>query len=157
MKKNLLFLLLLFVACKLHSQSIANYDYGGNYYSNESGQFFANDIVQTSKISVDSKVTYKVGFLYSRLLFLLNNGQNNGTFSIIPIIVFPNPATVTINFFISNAHIVKQVFIYSSLGKLVKKAGNQNSINIAELPKGIYLLQIHLDNNQVSTAKFLKH
>lgn len=72
-----------------NAQSVASFDYGGSYTSNQNGQFFSSDIIQTSKINVETKVLFKVGFLNNRLLSLINNGQNNGTSPIIPIIVFP--------------------------------------------------------------------
>ncbi len=139
-----------------NAQSVVSFDYGGSYASNESGQFFSSDIIQTSKINVETKVLFKVGFLNNRLLSLINNGQNNGTSPIVPIIVFPNPATTTINFFVSNNFKVKQVFIYSASGALVKNAGTQNSINIANLSKGFYVLHIQFSDNQITTAKFIK-
>lgn len=153
------FFLLIVVCCimqKTYSQSVVSVDYGGSYASNESGQFFSSDIVQTSKITVETNVLFKVGFLNNRLLSLIRNGQNNGTSSIIPIIVFPNPATTTINFFVSNNFKVKQVLIYSTSGSLVKNAGTDNSINIANLSKGFYVLHIQFSDNQITTAKFIK-
>jgi hypothetical protein len=139
-----------------NAQSVASFDYGGSYTSNQNGQFFSSDIIQTSKINVETKVLFKVGFLNNRLLSLINNGQNNGTSPIIPIIAFPNPATTTINFFVSNNFKVKQVLIYSTSGSLVKNAGTSNSINIANLAKGFYVLHIQFSDNQITTAKFIK-
>ena len=51
---------------------------------------------------------------------------------------------------------VKQVLIYSTSGSLVKNAGTSNSINIANLAKGFYVLHIQFSDNQITTAKFIK-
>ncbi|MCC6635719.1 MAG: T9SS type A sorting domain-containing protein [Chitinophagaceae bacterium] len=151
-----LLLISLFISISCFSQSVASFDYGGSYYSNDQGQFFSSDIVQTSKLKIDDKVLVKVGFLNNRLLSLIANGQNNGTSSAIPIIVFPNPTSNNINFFVSNNYEVKEVFIYAASGKMVIKAGTQKTINVSNLAKGLYILQIQFADNRITTAKFLK-
>lgn len=154
--KKLIFLFSFFSTLSSIGQSIASIDYGGSYYSNERGQFFSSDIVQTPKLNIENKVVLKVGFLNNRLLSLLANSQNNGTSADIPIIIFPNPATNNINFFVSNTHEVKEVHIYASSGKLVSKSGTQKTINIAHLAKGFYVLKIYFTDNRITSAKFLK-
>lgn len=154
--KKIILILSLFVSYSTIAQSIASFDYGGSYYSNERGQFFASDIVQTSKLNFENKVVLKVGFLNNRFLSLIINGQNNGTSPEIPIIVFPNPASTNINFFVSNIHEVKEVHVYAGSGKLVINAGTQKTINIAHLNRGFYVLKILFTDNRVTSAKFLK-
>lgn len=154
--RKIVFLISFFVSFSTNAQSIASVDYGGSYYSNDLGQFFSSDIVQTSKLSFQNKIVLKVGFLNNRLLSLIANGQNNGTSADIPIIIFPNPATNNINFFVSNTHEVKEVHIYASSGKLVSKSGTQKTINIAHLAKGFYVLRIYFTDNRTTSAKFLK-
>lgn len=154
--KKLISILSFFIAFSSISQSVESIDYGGSYYSNERGQFFSSDIVQTSKLNIENKIVVKVGFLNNRLLSLITNGQNNGTSADIPIIVFPNPATTAINFFVSNAHEVKDVHIYTASGKLVSKSGTQKTINVAHLAKGFYVLRIYFTDNKTTSAKFLK-
>lgn len=154
--KKLIFTLFLFISLYGFSQSVESFDYGGSYYSNERGQFFSSDIIQTAKLNIENKIFVKVGFLNNRLLSLLTNGQNNGTSSDIPIIVFPNPATTNINFFVANIYEIKQVVIYAASGKLVKNAGTQKTINIANLAKGFYVLYIQFADNRTTSAKFLK-
>jgi len=154
--KIFFFILSLFIATHLFSQSVASFDYGGSYYSNDQGQFFSCDIIQTSKIKVDTNLILKVGFLNNRLLSLIANGQNSGTSTQIPIILYPNPAKTTINYFAPIIYEVKEALIYSSNGNLVLKASTQKTIDISSLAKGFYIIIIHFKNNRSTSAKFLK-
>jgi hypothetical protein len=154
--KKLLFMLSFFISFYGFSQSVESFDYGGSYYSNDQGQFFSSDIVQTSKLNIESRLVIKVGFLNNRLLSLIVNGHNNGTSPTIPMIVFPNPATNIINYFVANTYEVKEAQIYSTSGKLVIKAGTQKSINVSHLAKGFYVLRIQFMDNVITSAKFLK-
>ncbi|WP_439130905.1 T9SS type A sorting domain-containing protein [Polaribacter sp.] len=62
--------------------------------------------------------------------------------------IYPNPAKhkVTIN----GVDNIASIKVFNILGKLVKKVNKQNTISVAELPKGMYLLTILKENNVVS-------
>ena len=65
--------------------------------------------------------------------------------------VYPNPTSDTIN--ISNLEGIETISIYNTLGKLVKTLNGKTSINISELPSGIYIL---ITNNGLKRKIFKK-
>jgi len=69
------------------------------------------------------------------------------------IVIFPNPTTGIIN--IENESI-SDVFIYDETGKLLKNTTNTSSINISNLPKGLYFLEI-FSNGKHSVFNIVKH
>jgi hypothetical protein len=61
--------------------------------------------------------------------------------------IFPNPATHVINF--NSEELINRIFVYDLLGSLrLEYAVNssQTTINVNSLPKGIYLIEVHLDS-----------
>lgn len=68
--------------------------------------------------------------------------------------VFPNPATteIKINFPSSNNFTTE---IINTYGETVLKTQNQNTINISELPCGVYFLKL-ISANKFYTQKFIK-
>lgn len=67
--------------------------------------------------------------------------------------VYPNPATSVLN--INSSEIVKKVEIFNQTGEVVKKINHYNNIKTVEvqdLPKGVYVLKI----NDGDTQKFIK-
>lgn len=70
-------------------------------------------------------------------------------------IIYPNPTNDFI--IIKNIDKIKSKTIYDSTGQLVKKENNQNEkIDISNLQKGVYLLEIETKNNQKVTKKIVK-
>ena len=51
--------------------------------------------------------------------------------------------------------VVKDVVIYSILGKVVLKMSNQNTIDVSSLSKGVYFIKVS-DGINASTMKFIK-
>lgn len=77
-------------------------------------------------------------------------------------LVFPNPAHSTISFELPYANGNKySVKIYNSLGKLVKMLNESIlrcfTIDISDLPAGIYVYNISSDKGNSSAGKFIKH
>lgn len=67
--------------------------------------------------------------------------------------VYPNPASSVLN--IETSQIIKQVSIFSALGeKLVQT--KENTITVAHLPQGIYLVRIEGENGSMITKRFIK-
>ncbi|MDL2314963.1 leucine-rich repeat protein [Bacteroidales bacterium OttesenSCG-928-C19] len=70
------------------------------------------------------------------------------------LIVFPNPTSGIINI-ISDDDVIKNISVYTINGVLVKTSGTflqtnkTTSVNIAELPNGIYLLKIETDKGSL--------
>lgn len=83
---------------------------------------------------------------------LSNNENDIATFR-----VYPNPVKNILN--INNAKDIENVDIYNLLGQNVasfnKKTIINNTLNLIELPKGIYLVKIHA-GNKTKTIKILK-
>ena len=66
--------------------------------------------------------------------------------------LYPNPAE---NFlYVRNAHNIKTIKIFNSMGRLIKETQELN-IDISQLSKGIYFLQID-SNNRIKTKKIIK-
>ena len=79
---------------------------------------------------------------------------SNGEFSIASFSMFPNPAngnTVTIT---SSSNNTKEVQVYSILGKQVINTTITNTLNVADLQAGIYLVKI-TDNGKSATKKLV--
>ena len=51
--------------------------------------------------------------------------------------------------------VVKDVVIYSALGRAVLNISNQNTIDVSSLSKGVYFIKVS-DGINVSTKKFIK-
>lgn len=64
------------------------------------------------------------------------------------ITMYPNPART--NVIINGVENIETIEVYSILGKLLKKVENQNTINVENLAKGIYLINIKKDSNTIS-------
>jgi uncharacterized protein (TIGR02145 family) len=68
------------------------------------------------------------------------------------IIMYPNPVK---NMLTIDGLVVKDVVIYSVLGKAVLKMSNQNTIDVSSLSKGVYFIKVS-DGINASTKKFIK-
>jgi uncharacterized protein (TIGR02145 family) len=68
------------------------------------------------------------------------------------IIMYPNPVK---NMLTIEGLVVKDVIIYSVLGKVVLKMSNQNTIDVSSLSKGVYFIKVS-DGINASTKKFIK-
>ena len=73
---------------------------------------------------------------------------------LIKINIYPNPATDHI--YVQTKTQFDQAWIYNTSGKLIKSEKfNSNSIDVKDLPKGIYFLQL-IGENEIVTKKFVK-
>jgi hypothetical protein len=69
------------------------------------------------------------------------------------IAVYPNPASDFIK--ISSLSKIKDIEVFGSAGKRVRVTLENNKINVADLPAGLYLINIKTDNGNFS-EKFIK-
>ena len=67
--------------------------------------------------------------------------------------IYPNPVKNTLTI---NGLVVKDIIIYSVLGKVVLKMSNQNSIDVSSLSKGVYFIKVS-DGINSSTKQFIKN
>ena len=68
-------------------------------------------------------------------------------------VVSPNPAVSTLTIASGN---VKTVSVFAASGKKVITAAKKNVINVANLPSGMYFVEILLQDGKKQTAKFVK-
>jgi uncharacterized protein (TIGR02145 family) len=68
------------------------------------------------------------------------------------ITIYPNPVK---NMLTIDGLVVKDIVIYSVLGKVVLKMSNQNTIDVSSLSKGVYFIKVS-DGINASTKKFIK-
>ena len=68
------------------------------------------------------------------------------------IIMYPNPVK---NKLTIDGLVVKDIVIYSVLGKAVLNISNQNTIDVSSLSKGVYFIKVS-DGINASTKKFIK-
>ena len=61
---------------------------------------------------------------------------------------YPNPTKNWL--YVGNGNIVKKFFIYNALGQKLGEYTNVSAISLAHLPKGIYFVQIELQDNRFS-------
>ena len=89
---------------------------------------------------------------------ILSN-QNFEIFNKNDISLFPNPVDNVLNFLTSDSISVSQIIIYDLMGKQINNCINitNNSIDINNLPRGIYLVKIITSNNDVITKKIMKN
>ncbi|KJD33078.1 hypothetical protein PK35_08935 [Tamlana nanhaiensis] len=66
--------------------------------------------------------------------------------------IYPNPAQKIV-YVRSNSVSIKQIALYSVLGKLVKVDIKNQDINVSNLAKGIYLLKVETTNNKAFIRK----
>ena len=72
------------------------------------------------------------------------------------LVVFPNPGSDKISFFLTNNQTCIQTRVYSVSGSLLKQIqGNKSSVDIANLPTGTYILQLETSSS-VFTKKIVK-
>ena len=68
--------------------------------------------------------------------------------------IYPNPTSEMI--YIDARIPVKQVQLISMTGKIVRKYHSNSQININDLPNGIYMLKVQLENGKTEVKKVLK-
>lgn len=69
--------------------------------------------------------------------------------------LFPNPATDFVNIQLPNTVEMKSIAVYDVLGKVVANSATNNQINIAQLNRGVYMVNIETNQGTV-TKKIIK-
>jgi serine protease AprX len=70
------------------------------------------------------------------------------------VVVYPNPTSTLLN--IQSEGEIQGLQLLSVEGKIVRKYGNQSQLNLAELPKGVYILKVRLKNGKTEIKKVVK-
>ncbi|MBK7181520.1 MAG: T9SS type A sorting domain-containing protein [Bacteroidetes bacterium] len=72
---------------------------------------------------------------------------NIASYAVTNTMVYPNPTTGILN--IQSNDVIKAIVIYNTLGAVVKTE-NEKSFTIAELPVGVYFINIQTENNSIT-------
>lgn len=84
-------------------------------------------------------------------------GTSENNFEVSAVSIYPNPVSDVLNVLITKMqNILKELFLYNSQGKLIKKTTifEYQQINISDLPAGLYYIRIQ--NNISQSVKFVK-
>ncbi len=68
--------------------------------------------------------------------------------------IYPNPTAALLN--IESEVPVKQLQLISFEGKIVKKFAASKQIDLSDLPKGVYVLKVQLENGKTEIKKIIK-
>lgn len=69
--------------------------------------------------------------------------------------LYPNP--VNEKLIVNSTLSIEKIEVYSILGrKTIVQHGNNNTLNTSSLSKGVYLIKVYQENNNISTRKFIK-
>ncbi|MDB4108093.1 T9SS type A sorting domain-containing protein [Flavobacteriaceae bacterium] len=118
-------------------------EYDANYAWNRSLNF---NFSYLSKRDFDKHFGFSVRFVRDASSLSIIDFSNS-------IIIYPNPVK---NMLTIDRLVVKDVVIYSILGKAVLKMSNQNTIDVSSLSKGVYFIKVS-DGINSSTKKFIKN
>jgi hypothetical protein len=88
------------------------------------------------------------------------NALSNTTFAVGNLVLYPNPATNNVQISLVNStEKIETVLLYDMLGKEVKKVeitSNETiNLNVSDLSKGVYLVEINTENNLKTIKKLV--
>lgn len=63
--------------------------------------------------------------------------------------VYPNPTSDSLNISLENNLVLKQITIYNNLDQVVKTT-NENVINVSNLAKGLYFVEVVTDQGKAT-------
>jgi len=135
-----------FVRWPILGQHIWPNNFVGNTYAEEIS--FLKSWMDDRFAFLDANWYYDVVSVEENSLALLRN-----------IRVYPNPFTENIAVeFSETKESLHQLLIYDLTGKIVHESsiGNQETLSLSFLSKGVYILKISLDNNRWHTQKLIK-
>jgi hypothetical protein len=97
--------------------------------------------------------------LYTHTIYLsttANPGTSTTTLANNSLQLFPNPAKNTLHFQLPNNQ-AADLLLFNTSGQIIRQELNfqEQSLNIQDLPKGLYLLQFR-QNGSIFSQKFIK-
>lgn len=111
------------------------------------------------RVGVGLEFEYNTGFemlqSYSTGCGTLNIGVGENNRSTNPINIYPNPANSSITIPVDNC----KLFIYDIFGKaiLVETIENKRSLDVSDIPNGIYFIEIQTDSGKHSQKLIIQH
>jgi hypothetical protein len=71
--------------------------------------------------------------------------------------VLPNPASTEVSVQIENNKIASALVLINAIGQTVKSIKNTNTMNVAEIPNGVYYLEVHSGNHSAQKPVIITH
>ncbi len=140
-------------------------------YSYRNGNFWENTnlLLRSAIVEGDTTITNSFGDFYasddddsdsSESSIIIKSDDdatnNDDDASVINISIYPNPVANYLN--VSGMEDSMHVNIYDLTGTLVlTHSGNTNSINVSDLPKGIYVVRLYDQNESIYTTQIIKN
>ena len=138
------------IICDTTENGIFENNYFGFYYSNVNIplSYTISNIGDVNSLTI----TAQNGDVANYEEFILNVAENK----LEKLNIYPNPATETV-YTNNNVNSVEKVEIISMTGKIITSINNPTStIDIAEIPKGIYFLRFY-GTESYTTKRFIKN
>lgn len=92
--------------------------------------------------------------LFDDIEIVITGSLTADKFNSLLVKVYPNPTTGSV--FIKSEVAVKEVAVYNTLGQTVY-VNYANEINLSNIEKGVYFVEVHLMNGQKATEKIIKN
>lgn len=70
--------------------------------------------------------------------------------------LYPNPVKDILKINLSDQEKIAEISIYNAAGQQLKTVSKQSEINVENLPKGIYMIDVKTDSDQRHQSKFIK-
>lgn len=130
----------------------SDFDYGSDIQTTPDGGF----VVGAAALSTDGDVegntqgdqSFWIAKLQPENLSIEDSPQN-------AIALYPNPTSNTVSF--SENHDFKSIALYDTTGSvLFEKEGHQQEISLKNLPSGVYLLKVQLNDSSFNTFRIIK-
>ncbi len=84
------------------------------------------------------------------------SGISNNSVVEVKNILYPNPASTTLNIKTEYTEVLKKIELYTILGNKVKEFSPNNRMDISDLPDGIYFAIITDNNGNLTSSRVIK-
>ena len=124
--------------------------------------FWGGDIASTRYGFLPVNITNSPNLIYGQNISISYDSHENTPTNILstkkPFTVYPNPSPNGIFYVDGNYNTISELWVYTLQGQLIKHISNTNNqtIDISELSKGVYLSKITVNNNETFTTKLVK-
>lgn len=139
--------------------NILNISFLNNFVSTETDQFiiitYTGNLTDTfQQVNLPSNLNgFQIDYNTQGEIKLKAAQLSVNEFDLNKISVFPNPASNILN--IKTDNLIQELVVFDLLGKVISRPKPTNqSINVSALAKGMYLLQIKI-NNMITTKKII--
>ena len=124
--------------------------------------FWGGDITSTRYGFLPINIPNIPNLVYGQNVSITYESHENTPTNILstkqPFMVYPNPSPNGIFYVEGNYNTISEFWVYTLQGQLIKHISNTNNqtIDISELSKGIYLSKITVNNKETFTTKLIK-